>query len=207
MDSDAPTIIEPPADRVGQADDDRPPVQANGPQYGDSFDDWSDAGEAATPVLPGFEVVKWDDLIASGYTSEEILERYKDRLAALKPGSVELGPLYDEMNEEFESAPANDVLDGAAIQLAGFVAPLTFEGDEITEFLLVPYFGACIHVPPPPANQTVIISLAEGESISLEESWGAVWVAGEMTVTSIDTDLATAGYAISDAQFGVYENQ
>ena len=93
------------------------------------------------------------------------------------------------------------------------MAPLTFDGDAITEFLLVPYFGACIHVPPPPANQIVKVTLAEGESLSLEESWGAVCVAGKMNVTTTDTDLDTfdgqisvvASYSITEPAFGVYD--
>ena len=88
------------------------------------------------------------------------------------------------MQAEYDDASLNPELDSEDIQLAGFVAPLTFDGDDITEFLLVPYFGACIHVPPPPANQTVMVTLADGESLSLEESWGAVWVAGKMMATT-----------------------
>lgn len=52
-----------------------------------------------------------------------------------------------------------------------------------------------------------MVTLEEGESLTLEESWGAVWVAGKMIATTTDTDLATAGYSISAAEFGVYETQ
>ena len=90
---------------------------------------------------------------------------------------------------------------------AGFVAPLTYDGDEIAEFLLVPYFGACIHVPPSPLNQTVVITLAEGDSLSLEESWGAIWVAGTLDAGVADTALATAGYSIAGPVFGTYTTQ
>lgn len=185
-------------------DSDRPPVDDDGPQYGDSFEP---SAAPANVVLPGFEEVEWEDLIPPGFSSEQILARYEDRLTAAEPGSAELDDLYEEMNAEYEDASVNPQLNSVEIQLAGFVAPLTYDGDAITEFLLVPYFGACIHVPPPPVNQTVIVTLDEGDSLTLEESWGAVWVAGEMAVTSTDTDLATAGYSISGAQFGVYQSQ
>lgn len=200
-----------PSESAGAVDSDRPPLVSDGPQYGDSLDDWRDAsGPSAAPanaVLTGFQAVEWDDLIPPGFSSEQILDRYEDRLAAAEPGSPELDDLYEEMNAEYEDASVNPQLNSIDIQLAGFVAPLTYDGDAITEFLLVPYFGACIHVPPPPVNQTVIVTLDEGDTLTLEESWGAVWVAGEMTVTSTDTSLATAGYSISGAQFGVYESR
>lgn len=179
-------------------------------QYGDSFVDFNRASagsaDTANPTMPGFRSVEWEDLIPPGFSGEEILERYRERLDAAAPGSPELDAIYDEMIAEYDDTSINADLDSEEIQLAGFVAPLTYEGDRIVEFLLVPYFGACIHVPPPPANQTVMITLADGESLSLEESWGAVWVAGEMAATTTTTDLATAGYSITEAAFGVYES-
>jgi len=179
-------------------------------QYGDSIVDLlpaiDEAAEQRITSLPGFQPIEWDDLVPSGFSSEQILARYEDRLEAVEPGSAEIDELYAEMNAEYDAASLNTELDSEKVQLAGFVAPLTYVGDEITEFLLVPYFGACIHVPPPPANQTVMVSLAEGESLSLEESWGAVWVAGEMAASSVDTALATAGYTISGPAFGVYNS-
>ncbi|MDG1266589.1 MAG: DUF3299 domain-containing protein [Ilumatobacter sp.] len=190
---------------------------ASEPEYGDSIADLvtepESATETANATLPGFRAVEWDDLIQPGYSSDQILERYRDRLEAAEPGSPELDALYEEMSTEYDGASVNPQLDGEDIQLAGFVAPLTFDGDAITEFLLVPYFGACIHVPPPPANQIVKVTLAEGESLSLEESWGAVWVAGKMNVTTTDTDLDTfdgqisvvASYSITEPAFGVYD--
>jgi len=196
---EAETYIEPPSDLVT-------------PEYGDSLDDWhaadaTSANRPAVEVRPGFRSVEWEELVPPGFSSDEIYEKYKDRLLDLKPGSPKVDELYDEMNDEYNRGSVNAALDSEDIQLAGFVAPLTYDGDTITEFLLVPYFGACIHVPPPPTNQTVIVTLADGEGLTLDESWGAVWVAGTMTAASTDTGLATAGYSISDAEFGVYENQ
>ncbi len=82
----------------------------------------------------------------------------------------------------------------------GFIAPLTYEGELITEFLLAPYFGACIHVPAPPPNQAVMVTLAEGEGLSIEDSWGAVWVTGTLTIDAADTELAEASYSINSAR-------
>ena len=54
-------------------------------------------------------------------------------------------------------APVVKALDGQSVSLPGFVVPLEGDSELITEFLLVPYFGACIHVPPPPPNQPIWI--------------------------------------------------
>ena len=56
---------------------------------------------------------------------------------------------------------ANKSLDGATVRLPGFIIPLDARRDGVLdEFLLVPYFGACIHVPPPPPNQLVYVRMA-----------------------------------------------
>lgn len=209
--STAPTELADPSDFVVSADDTgNINVATDDTRYGDSVEEFHATGARAEPVnvtIPGYQLIEWEHLVPPGFSSEEVLERYSDRLAAAEPGSAELDELYAQMNAEYDAASVNTEFEDEQIQLAGFVAPLTYDGDNITEFLLVPYFGACIHVPAPPVNQTIMVTLPEGESLTLEESWGAVWVAGTIDVTSVDTDLATAGYSISDAQFGVYENQ
>ena len=180
-------------------------------QYGDPITDLLSSpaagAEASAPTVAGFRAVEWNDLIAPGLSGEEIYERYREQIEAVKPGSPKLDEIYAEMNDDYDAASVNPALNSQKIQLAGFVAPLTYDGEKITEFLLVPYFGACIHVPPPPLNQVVVITLGEGESLSLEDSWGAVWVAGTLDAGVTDTDLATAGYSIAGPVFGTYTTQ
>ena len=97
-------------------------------------------------------------------------------------------------------------LDGKIIKMAGFVTPLAFSGTKITEFLLVPFVGACIHVPPPPANQIVYIA-------GVEDYWPKngllypVWVTGELRADPLDTDLANVGYRIEGAKVEPYDVQ
>lgn len=83
---------------------------------------------------------------------------------------------------------------------------MTYDEDIVTEFLLVPYFGACIHVPPPPPHQTVLVTVDRDSGLTIEAAWGAVWVAGTLKVSSATTDLATASYTITDATSGVYDD-
>mgnify|MGYP001812179374 FL=1 len=69
-------------------------------------------------------------------------------------------------------------LDGANVRIAGYLLPIEFKGDKVTEFLLVPFVGACIHVPPPPANQIVHVRYNEG--FKTRGVFAPVWVNGAM---------------------------
>ena len=79
-------------------------------------------------------------------------------------------------------------------QLPGFIVPLDFEGMETSEFLLVPYFGACIHVPPPPSNQIVYVKTVAG--YPLKELFDPVWVTGEMRTQAYLNEVGDAGYTL-----------
>ncbi len=95
-------------------------------------------------------------------------------------------------------------LDGREVRIAGFVTPLGFDGSEISEFLLVPYVGACIHVPPPPANQIVFVSGVENYEAE-EGLLYPVWVTGTLRAVPLTTDLADVGYQIEGAKVEDYE--
>lgn len=192
------------------------PAEEDGPQYGDTLDEWVGASDVDSGTAPdsqtvndypdGYELIDWEDLVPPGFSTNDIFDRYADRLLDLPDGSPEADVIYAEMQAEYDSADVvNDELDGAKVNLAGFVAPLNFEDDIVTEFLLVPYFGACIHVPAPPSNQTVLVSVDKANGLTFDESFGAVWVAGTLTASSATTDLATASYTMSDATSGVYD--
>ena len=78
----------------------------------------------------------------------------------------------------------NETLNEQQVRLAGYVLPLEMDGLKITEFLLVPYVGACIHEPVPPANQIVLVKFAQG--IEVDGRFTPVWVQGKMS-TQIGT--------------------
>jgi uncharacterized protein len=85
-------------------------------------------------------------------------------------------------------------LDGKRVQIGGYVVPLDFDATRVKEFLLVPFVGACIHVPPPPPNQIVYVKTDAG--IDIKGTFDPVWVTGTLTVTSAFTGLAEAGYSL-----------
>lgn len=207
------------------ADEAAAPVTATGQdglrglQYGDRIEQYASTLEhGAEPQLPTdrpagaspsgrseYVPTAWDDLVPPGTSEEEIAARYSDRLNEVEAGSDEVMAIYREMQAELDPEAVNPQMDGQRIRLVGFVAPLTWEEDVVTEFLLVPSFGACIHVPPPPPNQTVLVSVSRADGLTVEDVWGAVWVEGTITVAPATTDLAAASYTVVRATSGVYE--
>ncbi len=81
----------------------------------------------------------------------------------------------------------NETLNEQQVRLAGYVLPLEMDGLKITEFLLVPYVGACIHEPVPPANQIVLVKFAQG--IEVDGRFSPVWVQGRMITQLEDSKL------------------
>src|SRR5271165_1345471 len=85
-------------------------------------------------------------------------------------------------------------LDGKRVHIGGYVVPLDFEATNVKEFLLVPFVGACIHVPPPPPNQIIYVKTAKGFEVA--GSFDPVYVTGTIKVASQYTGLAETGYSI-----------
>lgn len=86
-------------------------------------------------------------------------------------------------------------LDGERIKIGGYVVPLDFDATTVKEFLLVPFVGACIHVPPPPPNQIVYVKSDKG--IEVTGSFAPVWVTGKLRTEAAFTGLAEAGYSLN----------
>lgn len=93
-------------------------------------------------------------------------------------------------------------LDGLTIRMAGYVTPVGFDADRVTEFILVPFLGACIHVPPPSADQLVYVTEAEG--LELDMMYEPIWVTGTLKAEPLATVLADVGYRIEGAAVEPY---
>lgn len=102
------------------------------------------------------------------------------------------------------AAPVVKALDGLLVRLPGYLVPLETASDgRVREFLLVPYFGACIHVPPPPANQIVHVRNEPG--VQLEVLYQPYWVEGKLQVEHTSSKLAEAGYRMSTSKVYPYQ--
>ena len=87
------------------------------------------------------------------------------------------------------------LLDGVIIRIPGFVVPLEINSEQvITSFFVVPYFGACIHLPPPAPNQMIYIDVKQG--LKLNSIHDPVWVSGKLSTTLTENDLATSAYSM-----------
>ena len=116
-------------------------------------------------------------------------------------GDMETAPAA---RQDLPNAPVVPALDGQLIRLPGYIVPLEVSEDgRTTDFLLVPYFGACIHVPPPPSNQIVHVTSKEG--VKLEELYQPYWIVGAMQVKASTSELADAGYQMDAQRIVVYE--
>lgn len=143
-------------------------------------------------VLPAlaadYKTIDWDVLIPQGEKIQPPPPINHDGNFASVPQPV--GGVNKKLNEQ-------------NVRLPGFVVPLEGDAKKITAFLLVPYFGACIHVPPPPTNQVVYVSYPKGAPV--DDLWDAIWVKGKMRTVSSSHEMATASYAMEAVEVSVYE--
>jgi hypothetical protein len=109
-------------------------------------------------------------------------------------GVVEHGQLSTEFDQEAASKVTTE-FNGKTVRLPGFVVPLDFEGTGVTTFILVPFVGACVHVPPPPANQLVLVTTET--PFDIEGLFDPVYVTGMFGTSAAETQLAEIGYALS----------
>lgn len=150
----------------------------------------------AQPASSASSVYKergWDALIPKDWNPLKELRALK--LGTLKDSDPRADEAMRKMRELWDAAPIETSLRGERIRIAGFMVPLERKGDQITEFLLVPYFGACIHVPPPPANQ--IIHVITRKPLKNAQAMSAVWVSGTVDIAHADSIWGASGYKMN----------
>lgn len=150
----------------------------------------------------GAEELEWDALIPDDYSPEKLFAEYQpENMEDDDPRAAEL---MEKLRKLWDEAPVRPELDGQTVKLPGFTVPLEGDSQETRSFLLVPYYGACIHVPPPPANQTVYVLREPGKGTRLGE-FDVVWVTGTMSVKRTENDMAEAGYTLYATEIAPYE--
>ena len=99
---------------------------------------------------------------------------------------------------DYEKGTRTDTLkklDGKRVRMPGFVVPLDDAAEEGAEFLLVPYYGACVHTPPPPPNQMAFVRMVGKKAVRLA-LFDAVWMEGTLRITTYDSPYGQVGYTI-----------
>jgi hypothetical protein len=134
----------------------------------------------------------WDELVDPSWDPAAIFQELGiDGMRDDDPRAEETVRLF---MERWNQAPVNQAMAGKAVKIPGFVVPLDLEGAELKEFFLVPSFGACLHVPPPPPNQ--IVYVRSEKPITGVSVMDVVWVSGIIKAERFTDDLGDAGYTL-----------
>lgn len=152
------------------------------------------AAAKATPGQP--RQITWEELVPKDWDPAKEFKGMD--LSALDDGDPRANELLMKMQEVSNNAPTNAAMNGVEVKIPGFIVPLEEAKGEVTEFLLVPYFGACIHTPPPPANQIVHV-IAPGPVKGLH-AMDTVYVSGTLKAARYaSADMGVSGYEIASA--------
>jgi hypothetical protein len=147
-------------------------------------------GKAApAPVAGQPREISWNELVPKDW---DPMKEFKGMdLSALQDGDPRANEMLIKMQQAADNAPTNTALNGVEVRIPGFVVPLEENKGEVSEFLLVPYFGACIHTPPPPANQILHVRPATPAKFRAMDT---VWVSGKLETQRNDSMMGVSGY-------------
>ncbi len=138
---------------------------------------------------------EWITEIEDGSEEDQIASQISNTLAAAED---------DRYQQALVSTNVNAEMNGALVRVPGFVVPLEFDEEQvITQFFLVPYFGACLHMPPPPPNQIILVDSPSG--LQLDQLYTPFWISGKLSTSVTENEMATAAYSLTMASYEVYE--
>ena len=143
------------------------------------------------------ETVPWERLLAPGWDPKRSYDA--SGLGGMEDGDPEAQRALAALREVWDRAPPDPALDGRRLRLGGYMLPVDADRAEIRDFLLLPYFGACVHEPAPPANQVVHVR-PERPLPAAARGTGAVWATGTLQVRRSDTRFGVAAYRLVDAR-------
>jgi hypothetical protein len=149
-----------------------------------------------------WRTIRWDALLPKGWDPSRQLGM--EKLQNLQDGDPRANEALAEIRKAWDNAPANPEMNNQAVRIAGFVVPLEGEQGSLREFLLVPYYGACIHMPPPPANQVVHVKMDKPSKIGAMDS---VWVSGQIKVAGSDTPMGRSTYVLDGKAWEAYQSR
>jgi uncharacterized protein len=125
-------------------------------------------------------------------------------VAQARPPTVDWRMLQGLNYRTGELSAALRQVDGKRVRIPGFMVPLEDGADGVDEFLLVPYFGACIHTPPPPPNQIVYVRMEKGKKVNVN-LWDPIWMEGELRVKAIDSPYGAVGHQLVGITLSPYK--
>ena len=185
---------------------------------------WEDLIPSDSPAGDPFEGLNEDQRGAAAWTlsvldslpernadNEEIFKVIDKALAELKNAGIDIETIREK--SKILNSSVVDELNGQTIRLPGYLLPLEMSGTDVTEFLLVPYVGACIHAPPPPPNQIVHVTIDGEKGYKSKALFDPVLVTGVISIKTLVKDLylvdgsddITIGYIMQASTVKPYE--
>jgi hypothetical protein len=162
-----------------------------------------------------YKTIEWIDLIPEdeldillnppSYIDDIVDGSFEDGVASQIKNT--LTPAKDDPYQQaLISTKVKPGMDGQSVGIPGFIVPLEFNDELIvTEFFLVPYFGACMHLPPPAPNQIIYVKYAKG--LALKTLYDPFWIYGTLKTSTVENDTATAAYSIDMASYKDYTEE
>ncbi len=145
--------------------------------------------------------MEWEELVPQGLREKAM--KIQEEIFTYTP-SDHSTPANEAGFTQFEMSDTRAELDGKQVRITGFVVPLEFDTTYVNEFLLAPYMGACIHVPPPPANQIILVK--SKKKVKVDDIYYPLTFDGTLKVEGSETSLAQTAYTLEAYDFKV-ENE
>ena len=162
-----------------------------------------------------YKTVEWIDLLPAD--DLEALLNPPEYLTEIEENSLEdtidsrlknktRGNKDDRYQEALQSENVVEDMDGKRIRIPGFIVPLEFDDEELViQFFFVPFFGACLHLPPPPPNQIILVDFPTG--IPIETLYTPFWISGKLNTKLVEKNIATAAYSMRMDVYEVYRDE
>lgn len=156
-----------------------------------------------------YKTIDWNDLMPDPWVKEMSKDMAAmSKLSYLQDSSDEATKAMSAIRKKLDEAPIVKTQLNKKVRIPGYAVPLDAERSDKREFLLVPYFGACIHTPPPPANQIVLVRpTAQSKIKKMPESMDVLWVEGELKEGRVSTGQGVSGYLLEAVSVAPYETK
>jgi len=156
-----------------------------------------------------YKTIDWNDLMPDPWVKEMSKDMAAmSKLSYLQDSSEEATKAMSAIRKKLDEAPIVKTQLNKKVRIPGYAVPLDAERSDKREFLLVPYFGACIHTPPPPANQIVLVRpTAQSKIKKMPESMDVLWVEGELKEGRVSTGQGVSGYLLEAVSVAPYETK
>ncbi len=154
------------------------------------------ASAATEPANPASAVrsIAWAELIPRDWDPAREVSELRQDLSAVSDADPRAHAILDRMRCVWDHAPTVPSMNGVEVRIPGSIVPLDSPRSGHVGFLLVPYFGACIHSPPPPSNQ--IIHVHARQATIAPHSMDTVWVSGTLSTAHSESETGASRYRL-----------